>query len=108
VTITVLEVASVPASPDGVRPFLNAETVGAQLVEGEAHELPPGRSREAAASDRHQVVFVTAGRLSAVFQEEVHELLPGRGVYCEPGEGCALENVGNEPAEFYRFAVARS
>jgi glyoxylate utilization-related uncharacterized protein len=109
VTITVLDVAGFEATRDGaasVRRFLTGETVGARLVEGAAYELPSGERLAVEPSDRHQVVYVTAGEVSADFQGELHRLRPGGGVYCEPGEGCELEAAGD--AAFYRFTVARS
>jgi glyoxylate utilization-related uncharacterized protein len=109
VTITVLDVASVQAARDGaasVRRFLTNATVGARLVEGGAYELSAGERLTVEPSDRHQVVYVTAGEVSADFQGELHRLRPGGGVYCEPDEGCELEATGD--AAFYRFTVARS
>jgi glyoxylate utilization-related uncharacterized protein len=112
VTITVLEVAEVPAVSDGgasLRRFLNEDTVGAHLVEGIAYELPAGEELEVEPdATRHQLVYVTGGNLSAQFQGEQHDLSVGRGVYCEPGEGCKLENTADAPASFYRFLVAGS
>jgi quercetin dioxygenase-like cupin family protein len=99
VTISVLEVGRAASG----RRFLDAAT-----VEGTAYELPPGERWEAAPSDRHQVIYVTAGWLSALFQGDEHELVPGRGVYCEPGEGCSLQNVGDGSAALYCFAVLPS
>lgn len=109
-SITVLDVATIAARTKGaasVRAFLNTNTVGAQLVEGEAIELPAGERFAVEPGTRHQVVYVTAGQPSATFQGEVHDLRPGRGVYCEPGEGCEL-SATNGRASFYLFTVARS
>ena len=111
-TITVLDVESIDSEQEGaasVQRFLNADTVGARLVEGLAYTLPPGGQlgpkRE---TDRHQLFYVTSGRVTALFQGERHELTPGRGVYCEPGETCELENAADTPATFYRFLVEPS
>jgi glyoxylate utilization-related uncharacterized protein len=107
--ITVLEVTSVLPRREGdaeVTRFLNAQTVGAQGVEGMAYRLAPGAMagpfREAGA---HQLFYVTAGSPEAEYGGSRHPLGPGRGVYCEPGEGCAFTNAGGEPAAFYRFIV---
>jgi glyoxylate utilization-related uncharacterized protein len=109
VSIRVLAVTTVPAKQEGtasVRPFLNASTVGAQLVEGLAYELPPGgRLGVADAGGRYEVYYVTSGRVTASFQGKSHGLAQGQGVYCEPGETCELENAGDSPATFYRFLV---
>jgi quercetin dioxygenase-like cupin family protein len=110
--ITVLHVGGIGAEAEGqasVRRFLNEATVGAQLVEGIAYELPPGaRYAPREGASRHQVFYVTSGSVEALFQGKRHELVPGRGVYCEPGETCELENAGDEPATFYRFLVTPS
>jgi quercetin dioxygenase-like cupin family protein len=112
VTITVLDVASIaPEAASGVelRRFLTAATVGARSVEGSAVRLEPGAVLGPLTEpDRHQLVYVTDGEPVALFAGERHELRPGRGIYCEPGEPCALENPGPTPAAFYRFVVARS
>jgi quercetin dioxygenase-like cupin family protein len=112
VTVAVLDVGSIAPAAEGaasVRPFLNGVTVGARVVEGLAYELPPGaRLRADAPPDRHQALYVTSGRVRALHAGERHDLRPGCGVYCEPGEACELENSGGEAAAFYRFLVARS
>jgi quercetin dioxygenase-like cupin family protein len=111
VTITVLSVERIDAERDGaasVRRFLNAHTVGARLVEGSAYELPPGARLEQGTSDRHEVLYVTSGRITAVYRDERHALTKGQGVYCEPGESCVLENDADTPASFYRFLVKPS
>ena len=108
-SVTVLAIDSVEAEQDGVaavRRFLNADTVGAQLVEGLAYELPPGgRLGPREAVERYEVLYVTSGHLTALFRRATHGLGPGQGVYCEPGEGCEVENTSGMPATFYRFFV---
>lgn len=107
--VTVLRVEEVRPEREGpaaVRRFLTAETVGARVVEGMAYELPPRAGVTLAdESGRHQLVYVTAGLLEGLYAGERHELAPGRGVYCEPGETCVLRNAGDAPARFYRFLV---
>jgi quercetin dioxygenase-like cupin family protein len=109
VSVTVLAIDSVEAEQDGgasVRRFLNADTVGAQLVEGLAYELPPGgRLGPREAVERYEVLYVTSGRLTALFRGATHDLRAGQGVYCEPGEACEVENATGMPATFYRFFV---
>jgi quercetin dioxygenase-like cupin family protein len=108
--ITVLDIPAMAATGEGnaeVTRFLNAQTAGARRVEGMAYRLRPGGSlrplREAAA---YQLFYVTAGQPMALYGGQRHELAPGRGVYCEPGEPCAFENpAGAAPAAFYRFIV---
>ena len=106
---TVLDIAGMAPVREGQAEFtrfLNAETVGAQRVEGMAYRLPPGATagpfQEAGA---YQLFYVTAGRPEAQYGGSRHVLGPGRGVYCDPGETCAFTNVGSEPAAFYRFIV---
>ncbi|MBI3015787.1 MAG: hypothetical protein HYY65_12200 [Candidatus Tectomicrobia bacterium] len=107
--ITVVDINGVPPVREGgaeVSRFLNHQTVGARSVEGMAYRLGPNGSAgpfvEAAG---YQLFYVTAGQPVAVYQGKCHELGPGRGVYCEPGESCVFENPAGEPAAFYRFIV---
>jgi quercetin dioxygenase-like cupin family protein len=112
VTITVLDVNSITPEAEGaasVRRFLNAETVGARLVEGMAYQLPQGERYEPEqAGARHQVFYVTSGRIRASYQGAQYDLKAGGGVYCEPGESCQLEATGDSPASFYRLLVQPS
>jgi quercetin dioxygenase-like cupin family protein len=107
--ITVLDIDGVGWSREGnveVARFLNAETVGARVVEGSAYRLAPGGTlyplRE---DDRYQLFYVTGGRPVALYQGRRYELGPGHGVYCEHGEACGFENPTDTPAAFYRFVV---
>jgi glyoxylate utilization-related uncharacterized protein len=107
--ITVLDVNDVRAIREGnaeVARFMNRDTVGAQRVEGMAYRVPPAGSagpfQEAAA---YQLFYVTSGQPVALYGGRRHTLAPGRGVYCDPGEGCAFENPSGDSAAFYRFVV---
>lgn len=107
--ITVIDIAGMPPLREGaaeVTRFLNTSTVGARRVEGLAYRLAPGGALgplQAAAG--YQLFYVTRGRPLAIYAGARHPLGPGCGVYCDPGEPCALENPGAEPAEFYRFVM---
>jgi quercetin dioxygenase-like cupin family protein len=111
-SITVLEIEGVEGVRDGateVRAFLNEATVGATVVEGMAYRLDPGGRLDAPAEPgRHQLFYVTAGRPTASYSGEQHQLGPGQGVYCDLGEACALENLTDSPVAFYRFLVRRT
>jgi glyoxylate utilization-related uncharacterized protein len=107
--ISVLDIHALPAISEGdieVVRFLNRQTVGAHRVEGAAYRMPPGSSagpfKEAAA---YQLFYVTVGQPAATYAGQRHALAPGRGIYCEPGEACSLENPSGAPAAFYRFIV---
>lgn len=86
--------------------FLNAQTVGAQQVEGSLYRLRPGGSvgpfLEAGA---YQLFYVTAGQPVAEYGGQPHALRPGCGVSCDPGETCGFANPAAGPAAFYRFVV---
>ena len=107
--ITVLDIESIEPMAEGganVRRFLNAATVGARVVEGTAYRLTAGASlAPLLEAERHQLFYVTAGEPIALYGGERHELAPGRGVYCEPGEPCGFENPSSGPASFYRFVI---
>ena len=107
--ITVIDIPeTAPAREGGVEVlrFLNAQTVGARRVEGMLYRLDAGASagpyQEAGA---RQLFYVTQGRPVALYGGARHTLGPGRGVYCDLGESCGLENAAGEPAAFYRFVV---
>jgi quercetin dioxygenase-like cupin family protein len=112
VSITVLDIESIDPESEGgaeARRFLNAQTVGAEVVEGTAYRLAPGASIDPQREEaRYQLFYVTSGEPVALYQGERHRLAPGRGVYCDPGETCAFENPTDAPAAFYRFVVTRS
>src|SRR5574341_1552606 len=100
--ITVIDIAGMAPAREGdaeVVRFLNAQSAGAQRVEGMSYRLGVGGSvgpfEEKAA---YQLFYVTAGRPEALHGGRWHELARGRGVYCDPGEACRLENPGAEPA----------
>ncbi len=106
--ITVLDLDSLGSEPEGdadVVRFLNADTVGAERVQGSAYRLHAGGRTEPLAAQRYQLFYVTGGRPVALYQGQRHQLKPATGVYCEPGEACRFENPGGEPASFYRFVV---
>jgi hypothetical protein len=111
VTVSVLDVATPePERAGGVelRRFLNAATVGARAVEGSAYRLEPGAAVALLSEpDRRQLFVVSEGAPVALYAGDRHELGPGRGVYCEPGEPCAFENPSAATAAFYRFVVER-
>ena len=107
--INVFEIGWVVPVREGdaeVMRFLNARTVGARQVEGMAYRLRPGGSAgpfvEAGA---YQLFYVTDGSPVALYGGRRHVLAPGRGVHCDPGEPCAFQNPGGEPAALYRFIV---
>lgn len=107
--ITVLDIPAMAPAREGdaeVTRFLNRQTVGAQRVEGMLYRLGPGGSAGPFAEpSAYQLFYVTQGRPVAVYRGARHTLGPGRGVYCDPREDCALENPAGEAAIFYRFLV---
>jgi quercetin dioxygenase-like cupin family protein len=108
VTVSVIDLASGASSREGdaeVTLFLGSE-VGARTIEGMAYSLAPGGALgPLEAPGRHQLFYVTAGRLTADFQGQHHDLATGQGVYCEPGESCRFENRSDALAAFYRFVI---
>ncbi len=107
--IRVLDIAGMAPQREGaadVVRFLNLQTVGARRVEGMAYRLGAGASAGPFAEERaRQLFYVTQGRPVALYGGARHVLGPGRGVYCDLGEPCGLENPASDPATFYRFVV---
>ena len=54
----------------------------------------PGRSRDRAAGDRHELLYVVAGSGTLELDGERHELMPGTGAFVAPGETWAIDNAG--------------
>ncbi len=71
-------------------------TFQTEHLEQRVVRFAPGRSRERAASARHELLYVLAGSGHLEVDGERHPLEPGTGAFVAPGERWSVDNPGSE------------
>jgi mannose-6-phosphate isomerase-like protein (cupin superfamily) len=71
-------------------------TFQTEHLEQRVVRFAPGRSRERAASARHELLYVLAGSGQLEVDGERHPLEPGTGAFVAPGEAWSVDNPGPE------------
>jgi mannose-6-phosphate isomerase-like protein (cupin superfamily) len=71
-------------------------TFQTEHLEQRVVRFAPGRSRERAASARHELFYVLAGSGQLEVDGERHPLEPGTGAFVAPGEAWSVDNPGPE------------
>ena len=71
-------------------------TFQTEHLEQRVVRFAPGRSRERAASARHELLYVLAGSGHLEVDGERHPLEPGTGAFVAPGEPWSVDNPGSE------------
>ena len=75
---------------------LNNELVGAENVVGTVRWLSDGQTYEAAASDKHQLVYLMDGNGSIHLEGKDYDVKKGGGVYLKPEEGARITAKGGD------------
>ena len=71
-------------------------TFQTEHLEQRVVRFAPGRSRERAASARHELLYILAGSGHLEVDGERHPLEPGTGAFVAPGERWSVDNPGSE------------
>ncbi len=74
--------------------ILNNALVGAKNVLGTLRWLQPGETYEAAASGKHQLLYLMEGEGSIGLEGADHNVTKGMGVYLGPTESASIRAAG--------------
>jgi glyoxylate utilization-related uncharacterized protein len=98
------------AMPDGgeMTEVLNQRLAGAQNVTATLRWLQGGDRFEAAALDRHQLLYVTEGDATLTLLGTAHAIGKGMGVYLEPSESATVTAPAGSAVTLFHLVVRRS
>ena len=81
--------------------ILNNQLAGAKNVLGTLRWVEPGKAYDAAASDKHQLLYLMEGAGSIRLDGKDHEVSKGMGVYLGPSEGASISASGGKVKLFH-------
>ena len=81
--------------------ILNGALTGAKNVLGVLRWLQPGQSFTAAASDKHQLLYLMEGAGSISLENKNHDVTKGMGVYLGPSETATISATGSTVKIFH-------
>lgn len=84
---------------------LNEQIAGAKNVKAILHTLEGGQTLEAAASDKHQLVYFVAGKGSIELEGKTYDVGKGSGVYLMPNEGASVSAAAGETVKLFHLVV---
>lgn len=85
--------------------ILNDALAGARNVVGTLRWLHPGDTYEAAASARHQLMYVMDGAGGITIDGRTHEVAKGMGVYLEPSESATVRAAADASLKLFHLEV---
>jgi len=103
--LTFIETAKLPRKPSTgqgeVTEILNEALCGAKNGRGVLRWLKPGEAFSPEAGDRHQLVYLMAGKGTITLDGKAYDVARGAGIYLGPAETATIE--ANQGAEMKLF-----
>lgn len=103
--LTFIETAKLPRKPSTgqgeVTEILNEALCGAKNGRGVLRWLKPGEAFSPEAGDRHQLVYLMAGKGTITLDGKAYDVARGAGIYLGPAEKATIE--ANQGAEMKLF-----
>ncbi len=87
--------------------ILNAQLAGAKNVTGVLHWLKSGEKFDAAASDKHQLIYLMEGTGRVRLDNKDYEVSKGAGVYLGPKESATIQAEDGAPLKLFHLIVPR-
>jgi glyoxylate utilization-related uncharacterized protein len=84
--------------------ILNEKLAGAKNVLGTLRWLKPGEAFDAAAGDKHQLLYLMEGQASIHLEGKDHDVTRGMGVYLGPSESAAIRATA-APVKIFHLVV---
>jgi hypothetical protein len=90
-----------------VTEVLNRQLCGAKNVVAALRWLSPGEKFSAAASDKHQLLYLMEGKGSIVLDSKVYEVSRGAGVYLGPSESATIQPTAGASLKLLHLVVPK-
>jgi len=87
--------------------ILNKQLCGAKNVLGTLRWLKPGETYDAAASEKHQLIYLMEGQGKIRLNGKNYDVKKGAGVYLGPAEGASIEASGASELKLFHLAVPK-
>ncbi|HKV04864.1 MAG TPA: AraC family ligand binding domain-containing protein [Candidatus Acidoferrales bacterium] len=95
-------------TPEGdVTEVLNHDLCGAKNVVAALHWLKSGEKLTAAASDKHQLLYLMEGNGSIRLDKKDYDVSKGAGVYLGPSESATIEPATGASLKVLRLMVSQ-
>lgn len=95
-------------TPQGeVTEILNRELVGAKNVFGTLRWLGPGEQFDAAAQEKHQLIYLMEGEGSIRLDGKDYPVSRGAGVYLGPSESARIQAAPGGTLKLFHLVVPR-
>jgi hypothetical protein len=88
-----------------VTEVLNNQLCGAKNVLGALRWLKSGESFEAAATDRHQLIYLMEGSGRIRLENKDYDVAKGAGVYLGPSEGATIQAAPGASLKLFHLVV---
>jgi len=85
--------------------ILNNALAGAKNVVGTLRWLKSGQEFEAAASDKHQLIYLMEGTGSIGLANQNHDVTKGMGIYLGPSEGATIRAADGSSLKLFHLVV---
>ncbi len=85
--------------------ILNDALAGAKNVVGTLRWLKGGERYQAAASPRHQLLYLMEGKGSITLENKTHEVSQGMGVYLGPSETATIQAAAGAALKVFHLVV---
>jgi glyoxylate utilization-related uncharacterized protein len=85
--------------------ILNAQLTGAKNVLGTLRWLKSGEKFQAAASDKHQLIYLMEGKGSIQLEGKNHDVTKGMGVYLGPSETATIQAAAGALVKMFHVVV---
>jgi glyoxylate utilization-related uncharacterized protein len=85
--------------------ILNEKLAGAKNVLGTLRWLKSGEKYQAAASDKHQLLYLMDGKGSIHLENKQHEVSKGMGVYLGPAETATIQAADGGSVKIFHLVV---
>ena len=108
--LTFIDTKSLPRvkTPHGeITEILNKQLCGAKNVLGTLRWLTPGETYDAAASEKHQLIYLMEGQGKIRLNGKEYEVKKGAGVYLGPSEGASIEATGSSELKVFQLTVPK-
>ena len=109
-TLTFIDTNKLPRvkTPQGeVTEVLNQALVNANNVHGELRWLKSGEKFDAAASDKHQLIYLMEGQGTIRLDNKNYDVSKGAGVYLGPSETATIQAAGGAALKLFHLIVPR-
>lgn len=85
--------------------ILNETLAGAKNVKGTLRWLSSGEAYQAAAANRHQLLYLMEGAGTITLEGKAHEVKKGMGVYLGPSESATIRAGGGASVKLFHIVV---